>query len=143
MRGSLVALFLFSLFAPSYGAEPEYTDPFINVLALLEKKYEKVSKDSGDAGVGVEGEKILASLFSPKLKAPFDSLKIEGVLITKDGAFLVLSDSQGEIYLLREGDAISESEKIEKISQKEVVILSYYETPKGIEVARRVVKLGE
>lgn len=123
-------LLLFSLIllvnikASAFATERKFADPFINPIKVKEEKLKelKIKKNSKEAS----REKVVR-IFKPLLPKPFSELSIQGIISLNGKYILVVLDPEtGETYLLKEGDAISPSEKIVKITPSQVVIARYY-----------------
>lgn len=100
-------------------------DPFINPIKVEEEKLKKLKEQREK--LSKEGKKRVVNLFKPAIPKPLDDLSIQGVISSAKGYLLIVLDPEtGETYMLREGDAVSPSEKIVKITPKKVVIVRYF-----------------
>ncbi len=100
-------------------------DPFINPIKVEEEKLKKLKEQREK--LSKEGKKHVVNLFKPAIPKPLDDLSIQGVISSAKGYLLIVLDPEtGETYMLREGDAVSPSEKIVKITPKKVVIVRYF-----------------
>ncbi len=99
-------------------------DPFVNPLQIKERELMKLKEQLKERNKKVERKN---DFFKPVINKPFEKLSIQGVIEAEGKTFLVLYDPEtGETFLLKEGDAISSSEKIYKLSAKKVVLVKYF-----------------
>jgi len=128
MRAALIVAIIVALTA-SAGAQ-ELADPFVNQLKLKEKA-SGVKKRPSFTGFSIPKSKSKrknkkVKLFSSKLPQPLELLKIDGVIEAGGVRLLVVTDPEtGQTFFLKEGDAVSESEKIGEILPDRVVIYRY------------------
>ncbi|WP_457680920.1 hypothetical protein [Thermovibrio sp.] len=114
----------------------ELVDPFVNPIAIRIKEAEKEVKLK-EKLKSQESREV--RLFIPKIKVPFDSLSIQGVIKGNGKYLLVLMDPKtGETFFLKEGDAVAPDEKILKITPDEVVLVKY-ERVKGRVIRKKII----
>jgi len=100
----------------------EFVDPFINPIKLKEEKLRKLK----ELKQKLNKQKQVVKLFKPVIPKPLTELSIQGVLNAGKGYLLIVLDPEtGETYMLKEGDAVSPSEKIVKITPSKVIIARY------------------
>ena len=117
-------LVIFSIFCTSVQAAG-LIDPFVNPLQVKEEKLLKIREQAKKQDVGEKRKKN--KFFKPVIDKPFEKLSIQGIIGAKGKIFLVLYDPEtGETFLLKEGDAISPSEKIYKLFPNKVVLVKYF-----------------
>lgn len=128
MRLLIFLLLILMLSSSSYSqetGETKFVDPFINPIKLKEEKLKKLEELKGKLNKGNKNN--LVRLFKPAISKPLTELSIQGVLSGGKGYLLVVLDPEtGETYMLREGDAVSPSEKIVRITPSKVVIARYF-----------------
>ncbi len=99
-------------------------DPFINPIKVKEEKLKKL-KELKEKLTSKE-EKRSVRLFKPAIPKPLMELSIQGVISSGKGYLLIVLDPEtGETYMLKEGDAVSPSEKIVRITPSKVVVVRY------------------
>lgn len=123
---SISLILLLSSLAYSQKVESvKMVDPFINPIKVEEEKLKKLKEQKEK--LNKEGKKRTVNLFKPAIPKPLDELSIQGVISSvKRYLLIVLDPETGETYMLKEGDAISPSEKIVKITPTRVVIVRYF-----------------
>jgi len=123
---SISLILLLSSHAYSQKVESvKMVDPFINPIKVEEEKLKKLKEQKEK--LNKEGKKRTVNLFKPAIPKPLDELSIQGVISSVKGYLLIVLDPEtGETYMLKEGDAISPSEKIVKITPTRVVIVRYF-----------------
>ena len=123
---SISLILLLSSLAYSQKVESvKMVDPFINPIKVEEEKLKKLKEQKEK--LNKEGKKRTVNLFKPVIPKPLDELSIQGIISSVKGYLLIVLDPEtGETYMLKEGDAISPSEKIVKITPTRVVIVRYF-----------------
>ena len=120
MRFILVGLTLVLTSGLTYAAT--WADPFINPIKLKEKSLLKLKEQRGKV---IKKQKVV-NMFKSVIPKPLGDLSIQGVIASGNAFFLVVYDPEtGETYMLKEGDAISPSEKIVRITPSEIVVVKY------------------
>lgn len=111
-------------------------DPFVNLVYLKEKEiHQRKTESERKLKIVKQLESQELRLFTPVIRKPFNELSIQGVISSSVGYRLVLVDpSTGETFLLKPGDAISENEKLVRITPKAIVIAQFKR--KGFKVVK-------
>lgn len=121
MKLVLLLTLLFS--ASSYAKN--WADPFVNPIKIKEERLLKLKEAKSKLNFGKKQKKF--NLFKPTVPKPLDELSIQGVLGLKGKYLLVVSDPEtGETFILKEGDAVSPSEKIVRIFPDKIVIVRFF-----------------
>lgn len=125
MRPLILFLPLLLIVSNSYALEGKLVDPFVNPIKVKEEKLKKLKELKEK--LNREAGKKVVKLFKSVLPKPLDELSIQGVISSGNRYVLVVLDPEtGETYMLKEGDAVSPSEKIVRITPSQVVIARYY-----------------
>ncbi len=126
-KASLV--FAITIVATSTAFCSDYIDPFRNPIYEIEKKLESKREKK---------ETITKpKLFRPKIPVPLEKLSIQGVIKEGNNFTAVLLDPEtGETYFLKEGDAVSENEKVAKITPSEITLIEYLKKGKRLIVRK-------
>jgi len=125
MRLLILLLPLLLIVSNSYALEEKFVDPFVNPIKVKEEKLKKLKELKEK--LNREAGKKVVKLFKSVLPKPLDELSIQGVISSGNRYVLVVLDPEtGETYMLKEGDAVSPSEKIVRITPSQVVIARYY-----------------
>ena len=134
MRKNIIIIFLFSLFSSLnvfniLDARAKIVDPFINPIEKM-KQSAFMKKKKG------QGKKIKkvskVNLFKSKIPRPLSSMNIQGIIMINKVPYIVLMDPKtGQVFLLKEGDAVASDTKIVSISGNEI-ILEKYSRYKGV-----------
>lgn len=125
MRPLSVFLLFLVITTNSYAIEEKFIDPFVNPIKAKEEKLKKLKDLKRE--LGKESGKNSVKLFKAVIPRPLNELSIQGVISSDDRYILVVLDPEtGETYMLKEGDAVSPSEKIVRITPSQVVIARYY-----------------
>lgn len=118
----LPVIFLTVLLLPFSARGSTLVDPFVNPIKLKEAKLKKLK----ELEEKLREEKREVRLFKPVIPRPLEDLSIQGIISGGKGYKLVLLDPEtGETYILKEGDAISPSEKLVKITPSKLIIVQY------------------
>ncbi len=130
-----LSICLLVLLLPLLSYSTEISDPFINPLEKIISKEENATAEKN-------GE--TANLFIPAIDKDFSRLKVEGIIGVRGEKLLVVKDpEEGEIYMLKEGEAVSPDTKIEKIFHDEVILIKYHKEDKEIKKQFIRLKVGE
>ena len=133
-------LIIFTVFYTSVQAA-ELVDPFVNPLQVKEEKLLRLKEREEKQRIGEKRRRN--DFFKPVINKPFEKFSIQGVIEAKGKKFLVLYDPEtGETILLKEGDAISSSEKIYKLSSEKVVLVKYFYKNGKIEKAYKTLNVN-
>lgn len=120
MRSILACLTTILISNLAYAAT--WVDPFINPIKLKEETVLKLKEQKRKV---VRKPKIV-NMFKSVIPKPLEDLSIQGVIVSGNTLLLVVYDPEtGETYMLKEGDAVSPSEKIVKITPSKVTIVKY------------------
>ena len=137
MRFILAGLALVLTSGFTYAAT--WVDPFINPIKLKEKSLLKLKEQESKI---VKKQKVV-NMFKPVIPKPFDDLSIQGVIASGNALLLVVYDpATGETYMLKEGDAISPSEKIVRITPSKIVVVKYVYQNNRLRKVYRTVKVN-
>ena len=135
----VVVLTAFLIVAGSSVAKAELVDPFVNPVkrmiqaALLKAKEESKAKSAKVKTV---------SLFKPAIPKPFQSMSLQGIIVKDGTPYLVLMDPEtGQVFFLKEGDAVSADTKIVSITGNEIILEKYYKYRGALRKKRLKVKV--
>ena len=126
----------FLVFSLMVGTKALAFDPFVNLVRLKEAEiYRQKLREQNRLTLVKQREKQELRLFTPVIRKPLSELSIQGVISSSHGYRLVLLDpSTGETFLLKPGDPVGKSEKLLKVTPKEVVIVKFKR--KGLKIAK-------
>ena len=135
----LPVIFLTVLLLPFSARGFTLVDPFVNPIKLKEAKLKKLK----ELEEKLREEKREVKLFRPAVPRPLEELSIQGVISSGKGYRLVVLDPEtGETYILKEGDAISPSEKLVKITPSKLVVVQYFYRAGRLRKTYRTVKVN-